>query len=741
MATDFHNCTLRRLWKALAVFCFMTALFGGCQSPALEADEKVHFAMQQTGDPVRGKEVFTDETRASCTKCHTTDGNGGKAGPDLAAIGDKFPRRELIRSILEPSASIAVGYGTTIIETKDGEEVQGIIKQATESWIELMDATGRPIRLATADIKDQRLSEISLMPAGWEQNLKPSEFADLIAYLESLHQAVGSLGRTRGMPEVIPQAARQVEFQPVFGTSIRLEHPVWFTEMPGITNRFVVLEGAGKVWLIQRSESDERQSLLLDLTPEVHFGGGSGLLGMAFHPKFRENRKYYLTYQTERSGHMATKLVERQLTPDFKSDSPAAARVVWEIEAVTQDHTGGVILFGRDGYLYYGMGDTGPQRDPQGHGQDLNSVLGKILRIDVDRADGALGYEIPKDNPFVHKPGVRPEIWAYGFREPWRASFDPDSGDLWVGDVGQDRVEEVTLVRPGENHGWNVFEGHAAFSDRYRRSGENYVAPVFSYPHSTGVSVTGGYVYRGTQASQLTGRYICGDFESRRIWALTHTNQLLNNIVEIGRAPTRLVSFGQDHAGELFIVGYDSGIIYHLNLATVDLSPRQVQIIAATSEDTPVLYRYTLKSPTNDWFRAEFDDSSWQLSPGGFGTRGTPGAVVRTEWRTRDIWLRRAFSLAKTTNDSKRSLALRLHHDEDSEIYLNGVEVAHVSRWTTGYTELPLADATANALKPGRNVLAIHCRQNSGGQYIDAGLIEYLTPRESTSMKKGSAHE
>jgi putative heme-binding domain-containing protein len=685
------------------------------------------YALQHSGDARRGQRVFADEAKAACVKCHATDGRTVKAGPDLSAIGDKFPRPELIHSILEPSSAVAVGYGTTIVSTKDEEEYQGVIKQATDSWIELVGGDGRPVRVALSDIKDQRTSNVSLMPEGLEAALTPQEFADLIAYLESLHQPLDSLTRVQGMPEDIPQATRAVGLQPFFSDRVKLEHPVWFGPIPGFTNRFVVLEHEGRCWIIERTAAGDEPSVLLDLSSEVRVGGATGLLGIAFHPKFRENRKYYLKYQTLRGRDIITRLVERQFTSDFKGDAGVASRLLLEIGSVTQDHHGGTIEFGPDGFLYLGMGDTGPQRDPQGHGQNLNVFWSKILRLDVNRNEGGKGYGIPKDNPFVGRTNVLPEIWAYGFREPWRFSFDPVNGDLWVGDVGQDRVEEVGIVRRGENHGWNIFEGHTPYSDQYRRAGENYIAPVFSYTHRIGVSVTGGFVYRGKRAPLMQGRYICGDFESRRIWALTQTNRLLETIVEIGRAPTRLVSFGQDAEGELYVVGYDSGVVYRMDLAAVDPAPRESQVLASTSEQSPVLWRYSLQSPTNGWFQADFDDSQWAVSPGGFGTRGTPGAVVRTEWRTRDIWLRRTFTLSSGASKD-RSLALRVHHDEDVEVFLNGKEVARQPRWTTGYIEVPLSADAAIALREGQNVLAIHCRQNGGGQYVDAGLIEYKAP-------------
>jgi glucose/arabinose dehydrogenase len=187
--------------------------------------------------------------------------------------------------------------------------------------------------------------------------------------------------------------------------------------------------------------------------------GPNGLLGLAFHPKFRENHKYYVKHQVMEEGKITTVLVEKIAAPDHRRDSGNPSRRLLKIVSVTQDHSGGCIEFGPDGYLYLAMGDTGPQQDPNGHGQNMQLFLAKILRIDVDRRDEGLPYAIPPDNPFVGRADARPEIWALGFREPWRFTFDALTGDLWVGDVGQDRVEEVAIVRRGENHGWNVYEG------------------------------------------------------------------------------------------------------------------------------------------------------------------------------------------------------------------------------------------------------------------------------------------
>jgi len=290
------------------------------------------------------------------------------------------------------------------------------------------------------------------------------------------------------------------------------------------------------------------------------------LLGLAFHPKFPENRRYYLKHQVFEEGRIVTTVVERRASTDLRTDSGYPSRRLWKVVSATQDHSGGCIGFGPDGFLYIAMGDTGPQQDPQGHGQDLTTHLGKILRIDVDHADAGLPYAIPADNPYRHRSDARPEIWAYGFREPWRFSFDPVTRDLWVGDVGQDRVEEVAIVRRGENHGWNVYEGFEPFSNRYRKDGASYVPPVFAYRRKYGNSVTGGYVYRGDKQSSFYGVYICGDYTSRRLFGIKQQDRALQVVRQIGTAPQGIASFAADEGGKIYLVGYE-GMIYRLDFA------------------------------------------------------------------------------------------------------------------------------------------------------------------------------
>ncbi len=535
--------------------------------------------MGHDGNAARGRELFNNEQRLACAKCHSIDGSSGKAGPDLLAVGDKFPRRELIRAVLEPSAEIAIGYGTTILETKSGEEFEGIIKQSTAEALELIGADGKRIRIATAEIKEQRGSTVSLMPEGLHAGLSRQEFADVIEYLVTLKQPENALPSNRGMPANIPELARPIAVRPFFAEHLRFPHAfvqkpgdvryglVWFGQLPGFSNIFVAVHQTGKIWLLEKNGANETKTLFADVGQDIfNERGPNGLLGMAFHPKFRENRKYYLKHQVFEEGRIVTTVVERTAGTDLRADSGQASRRLWKAASTTQDHSGGCLGFGPDGFLYIAMGDTGPQQDPQGHGQDLTTHLGKILRIDVNHTNSDLAYAIPADNPFRHRPDARPEIWAYGFREPWRFSFDPVTGDLWVGDVGQDRVEEVAIVRRGENHGWNVFEGFEPFSNRYRREGATYTPPVFAYRRKYGNSITGGCVYRGDKRSSFYGVYICGDYTSRRIWGLRQEARLLQTVRQIGTAPQGIASFAADERGELYLVGYE-GMVYHLDLS------------------------------------------------------------------------------------------------------------------------------------------------------------------------------
>jgi putative heme-binding domain-containing protein len=535
------------------------------------------FAARRDGDAVRGREVFLRQETA-CSFCHSVDGSNSKAGPDLVVIGDALGRSELIDGVLTPNAVIAVGYEATLVETRSGESHYGVIKSSNNEAVELMTADGRRTRIARSDLKSTTTAERSLMPDGLHSSLSTQEFADLIEYLSSLKEPASARAGQAGMPADIPVLAKPIIARPLFGEELRFPASVvrkpgdvrlglvWCGEIPGST-ALLVAHQSGQLWRLDRSGDAWTKSAFADFAAELYSRTGpNGLLGVAFHPQFPSNRKYYLKHQVHEEGQILTTVVEKIAAADFRHDSGTPSRRLIALPCITQNHTGGCIEFGPDGFLYIGMGDTGPQRDPNGHGQDRQLLLGKVLRIDVDRRDGALAYGIPADNPFVARPDTRPEIWASGFREPWRFSFDRPTGDLWVGDVGQDRVEEVAIVRRGENHGWNVYEGFEPFSNSRRSAKESYVAPVFAYRRRFGNSITGGFVYRGDARSSFSGVYVFGDYTSKKIFGLTQRDRRLLTVREIGQSPESIASFGTDSRGNIYLVGYE-GMIFQLDFS------------------------------------------------------------------------------------------------------------------------------------------------------------------------------
>jgi putative heme-binding domain-containing protein len=545
---------------------FIGSAFASAAAPATQPSREAYrkFAMIHQGDPDAGKLLFLETQKTACAQCHTTDGKGGKAGPDLLAIGDKYGRDDLIEQVLIPSANIAVGFSTTVIRTKAGDMFQGIIKESNEQGIGLMGSDGKLLHFKTADIDRQKTTDISLMPEGLEGTLSEPQFADLIAYLASLKAPQSTAAASHGMPAEIPELKTPIALEQLNSSQKAFKHPVWFGPVPGAAGTFAVVEHEmGTIWLYQKNGSVESKTPFLETSKAA--SGTRGLVGMAFHPKFAENRKYYVVRQSADGGHFPSTLLQGIASADLKSDSGQPLTTILTFPGVTNSNHGGGMAFGPDGYLYVGMGDSGPGGDPEGHGQNRSTLLGKMLRIDVDHSDSSKPYSVPSDNPFVKQPGVRPEIWAYGLREPWRFSFDTLTGDLWVGDVGQDLYEEIDIVGKAENFGWNVMEGFERFSNRYRRDGETLTPPVFSWTRKYGQASIGGFVYRGNPKSSFYGVYIFGDYQKKLIFALTHKDRVLDQVRIIAHTPQPVVSFGQDEHGQIYFVGYE-GNIYKLDL-------------------------------------------------------------------------------------------------------------------------------------------------------------------------------
>lgn len=535
-------------------------------APATREDYR-KFAMAHQGDAHAGERLFHDErAHLACAMCHTTDGSGAKAGPDLFAVGDKFGRDDLIQQVLEPSATIAPGYNTTVLRTKAGDVIDGIVKESTDEAIALMGADGRLARVRTADVAQRRTTDVSLMPEGLEAALSREQFADLIAYLTTLKAPQSTAAAAHGMPVEIPALKVPVPLRKLNSPANAFKHPVWFGAVPGLADAFVVAEHeSGTVWLLCKTSSGEETK-----TPFLKSGkvtaGTNGLIGMVFHPRFTENRKYYIVRHTVDEKGFATRIMQGVAAADFRADSGEPLKEVFTIHSNTNDHPGGSLAFGPDdGCLYVGMGDSGPHQDPNGNGQNLSILQGKIHRIDVDHPEAGRGYSVPRDNPFVNRPGVRPEIWAYGLREPWRFSFDPVTHEFWVADIGEDLYEEVDIVRKGENYGWNVMEGFERFSNKYRREGETFTPPVFSYTRKYGQSVTGGFVYRADPKSSFYGVYIFGDYQKKKLFAMTKKDRELDQVRLLANTPESVVSFGQDAGGRIYFVGYE-GNVYLVDL-------------------------------------------------------------------------------------------------------------------------------------------------------------------------------
>lgn len=324
-------------------------------------------------------------------------------------------------------------------------------------------------------------------------------------------------------------------------------------------------DGSGRLFVVQQDgvirtwrDGGLLAQPFLDLRDRVTNRGEMGLLGLTFHPDFAENRRFFVNYTTDRNGPRRTVVSEFRVLSDGTADS-SSETILLAIAQPAENHNGGMLAFGPDGLLYIATGDGGGGGDPFANGQNPKTLLGAILRIDVDRGNP---YEIPPENPFAAGVGGAPEVWAWGLRNPWRFSFDRLTGLLFAGDVGQNAWEEVDIIRRGGNYGWNRMEGFHCFPAGSSCDPSGFALPVTEYGRDEGRSVTGGYVYRGQRETGLWGAYLFGDFASGRIWSLRpgptgwQRRLLLDTELQIA-------SFGEDEDGELYVVHY-GGEVYRL---------------------------------------------------------------------------------------------------------------------------------------------------------------------------------
>ena len=348
--------------------------------------------------------------------------------------------------------------------------------------------------------------------------------------------------------------------------NLRIARPIVVTHAGDGSNRIFVASQLGSVHVFDKNSEVEEADVFFDHEEQVTYKdkeNEEGLLGFAMHPNYKENGEFFLFYTTSDAEH--TSVVSRFRV---SKDDPNKADSTYEEELIRipqpfWNHNGGTLAFGPDGYLYIALGDGGKGGDPLKNGQNLSTLNGSILRIDVDNKDEGKNYAIPKSNPFVKTKGAKPEIYAYGFRNVWRLSFDRVTGTFYAADVGQKLWEEINIVKRGGNYGWNLREGNHPYVTESGEKGsgprEDLIDPIFEYDHETGKSITGGVVYRGLAAPKLNGMYVYADYVSGRIWALEHdykSGKVIANHEIPNKSPAGenipLITFGEDQDGEVY---------------------------------------------------------------------------------------------------------------------------------------------------------------------------------------------
>lgn len=327
------------------------------------------------------------------------------------------------------------------------------------------------------------------------------------------------------------------------------------------TDRIFVVEKRGRIVVFENDSDIAVSTDFLNLSG-ISTASEQGLLGLAFHPNYGSNGNFYVFYTPTAGLAVVSRF---SVSGDANIADASSEEVLLEIPQPQTNHNGGQIAFGPDGFLYIAVGDGGGGGDPDNNAQNRSNLLGNILRIDVDAQENGLNYAIPASNPFLNDTSVRPEIYAYGLRNPWRMSFDVQDGTLWTADVGQGAREEINTIVNGGNYGWKILEGTTCFSGDCETAGLE--APVFEYGHDNGDrSVTGGFVYRGAAIPSLSGKYIYGDFVSGRIWALDVAGGVNELLLE---SRLSIASFGTDNDNEIYVCGF-GGTIYKLGLSKID---------------------------------------------------------------------------------------------------------------------------------------------------------------------------
>ncbi|MFW9930182.1 MAG: PQQ-dependent sugar dehydrogenase [Candidatus Thorarchaeota archaeon] len=343
--------------------------------------------------------------------------------------------------------------------------------------------------------------------------------------------------------------------------NLKFTNPVGIYDANDGTDRLFVVEQGGVIWTFNTSRDETQKYKFLDISDLISTGGERGLLGLAFHPNYDINGYFFVYYTKIGTGESIISRFTVNATNPIMANKSSEVEILPPINQPYPNHNAGQLSFGPDGYLHIALGDGGGSGDPNGNGQNRATFLGAILRIDVDSGSP---YSIPIDNPFYNNTdGYREEIYAFGFRNPWRFSFDTDTGNLWVADVGQNSWEEIDIVESGKNYGWNAKEGNADYIPGVNVT--NVEPPIFAYANAgENIAITGGFVYRGSRLFGLTGKYIYADYGSGKIWALSYASGNLAGNELLVDTNLNIPSFGIDNYNNLYICSFD-GNIYILN--------------------------------------------------------------------------------------------------------------------------------------------------------------------------------
>jgi quinoprotein glucose dehydrogenase len=361
-----------------------------------------------------------------------------------------------------------------------------------------------------------------------------------------------------------PTVAQEVDQSPLPVKVVRAfpelkpRRPVVITNAGDGSNRLFVCTEQGVIHALASDQNATETQTFLDIEERVSYKdkeNEEGLLGLAFHPKFKTNGEFFVYYTSLAKPHTSIISRFRVSKNDPSQGDPASEEVLLEIPQPFWNHNGGNLLFGPDGYLYIALGDGGSADDPLKNGQNLSTLLGSILRIDVDHQDSGKAYAIPKDNPFVNTPGAQPEIYAYGVRNIWGISYDVATGLLWAADVGQNLWEEIDLIVKGGNYGWSQREAMHKFGPNGAERNADMIEPIWMYHHDIGKSITGGHVYRGKLVPELVGYYVYADYVSGRVWGLKYDAKAKSVVAnrQIESRSNPYMAIGRDEQGETYL--------------------------------------------------------------------------------------------------------------------------------------------------------------------------------------------